>query len=1145
MQMTIKSILPIALCALSFHTSSAQSPQWPATSVETKAGSRWWWMGSAVDKANLKWNLGQYAATGLGTMEITPIYGVQGNDDKEISYLSDSWMNMLQYTIDEAAANGMQIDMNNGTGWPFGGPNVTLSEAASKLVTLTDLVTGDGATTISFSVAGDGTLNKVMAYPQTGNDNPITELTYLVNGNKLEWIAPAGQWRIIAIRNGYTGQQVKRAAKGGEGNVLDHFSASAVKKYLQRFDDAFERTGAQWPATVFNDSYEVYNADWTPGMFEEFEKYRGYKLEDNMDKLLGYTKDPDNKVLADYRLTLHDMLLNNFTKPWTEWAHGHGMLTRNQAHGSPGNLLDFYAAVDIPEIEGFGLTDFNIRGLRKDPGFVRDNYSDFTTLKWASSAAHVTGKKLTSSETFTWLTEHFRTSLSQMKPDLDLMFCAGVNRVFFHGTTYSPQEATWPAWKFYAAIDMSPTNSIWHDAPQLMQYIDRCQSFLQMGSPDNDLLVYAPFVNAMHKNSGSLFSSRLLTFPIDNINSKLSGFQTTVSAVNSAGYDCDYISDAQILQLTYADGRLRTQAGQEYAGMVIPIETYMPDATKHHLDSLKTLGAQIVTGTTTAKVESITGGKKEEIRSELGLRMIRRKNDTGYHYFISNLTHNDVAAWTRLGIDFATAVLFNPLDGSIQDAKTDGSRLFLSLKSGESVIIQTYDTPVHADTQWGETYECAAISLDTGWKLSFADSWPEVTGSYAIDSLKTWENLDDATAQLMGTGVYENSFTVSHQQMEMATAGFKVDLGDVRESARLYVNGTYVGTAWCAPFVLHTDAVKEGENTIRIEVTNLPANRIRQMDIDGKVWRIFEDVNILDVTADGVGQSGVTSYASWSKVPSGLNSAVTVVPCHNAEVVEARAELVSMQQDEADTAAYYPVYKLSISDGTSIEGDTEMVVRDCTGAYKRFTVTGTDGKTYEGMVPAYGAYTLSQNYDFAAATPLCGINNTSNLQINGFSDKVPGATAKKTGKELTFYDGLTFSSSLFNMIYYYVGYGIQSLRDMDAVFSASASDVAVLSYQAGNSSNSAKWEADNMSTQAVMAQAAGQQSMTMKSRGDAYIYSSLSVYSPKMKPTGVQPVAVSSVEKKQEALYNLQGQRVNANYRGIVVADGKKWINRR
>ena len=64
--------------------------------------------------------------------------------------------------------------------------------------------------------------------------------------------------------------------------------------------------------------------------------------------------------------------------------------------------------------------------------------------------------------------------------------------MFFHGTPYSPKEAKWPGWKFYASIDMSPTNNIWQDAPAFFEYITRCQSFLQMGKPDNDFLVYLP-----------------------------------------------------------------------------------------------------------------------------------------------------------------------------------------------------------------------------------------------------------------------------------------------------------------------------------------------------------------------------------------------------------------------------------------------------------------------------------------------------------------------------------------------------------------------------------------------------------------------------------------------------------------------------
>ena len=104
--------------------------KWPLPSAESKAGLRWWWPGSAVDEANLEWTLRQYADAGAGSVEITPIYGVQGNASHGIDFLSPEWMHQLGIVEREGAKDGILVDMNTGTGWPFGGPLVPLEEAA-------------------------------------------------------------------------------------------------------------------------------------------------------------------------------------------------------------------------------------------------------------------------------------------------------------------------------------------------------------------------------------------------------------------------------------------------------------------------------------------------------------------------------------------------------------------------------------------------------------------------------------------------------------------------------------------------------------------------------------------------------------------------------------------------------------------------------------------------------------------------------------------------------------------------------------------------------------------------------------------------------------------------------------------------------
>ena len=117
-----KNLLAIIFASFCAGSLSAQNIAWPEVTTEAKPGARWWWMGSAVDAANLTRNLEAYSKAGMGTMEVTPIYGVQGNDANEIQFLTPGWMQMLRHTESEAARLGMKIDMNTGTGWPFGGP---------------------------------------------------------------------------------------------------------------------------------------------------------------------------------------------------------------------------------------------------------------------------------------------------------------------------------------------------------------------------------------------------------------------------------------------------------------------------------------------------------------------------------------------------------------------------------------------------------------------------------------------------------------------------------------------------------------------------------------------------------------------------------------------------------------------------------------------------------------------------------------------------------------------------------------------------------------------------------------------------------------------------------------------------------------
>ena len=918
-----KNLLVMLFASFCAGTLSAQSVSWPEVTTEAKPAARWWWMGSAVDAANLTHNLEAYSKAGMGTMEITPIYGVQGNDANDIQFLSPQWMQMLRHTESEAARLGMKIDMNTGTGWPFGGPEVSIKDAACKLLIEEYTLKGGERLKTKIEVTDEkqrpyAKLCRLMAF----NGERCYDLTSKITDGKLNWKAPKGEWRLIAAFVGKTFQKVKRSAPGGEGYVMNHFSANAVSNYLGRFERAFAGQTADgsagiptgYPHNFFNDSYEVYGADWTDDLLEQFARRRGYKLEEYFPEFLSQERtETTRRLISDYRETLAELLQENFTRQWTDWAHKHGSRTRNQAHGSPGNLIDLYATVDVPECEGFGLSDFGIRGLRKD-SLTRPNDSDLSMLKYASSAAHIAGKPFTTSETFTWLTEHFRTSLSQCKPDIDLMFISGVNHTYFHGTTYSPVEAAWPGWKFYASIDMSPTNNIWRDAPVFFDYITRCQSFLQMGQPDNDFLVYLPVYDMWDEQDG-----RLLLFDIHKMAQRAPRFIEAVHRIYGAGYDMDYISDNFIRNAMCQNGKILTSGGVSYKALVVPGARLMPADVLEKLLRLADEGAMIVFleqypedvpgltslsgrraefnkalaqikeregkgnvifGTDYARTLAATAAVPEDMKTTFGLSSIRRSHSEGHHYFISALKAEDTEGWVSLAVQARSAMLYNPMNGTSGKARlrqnNDKTEVFLQLASGESVILKTFDNQDVVAPEYGywkpATEESPlSVTIEGQWAFRFVESTPAVGATPDSVSLGSWTELAaEGVKNTMGAACYTTTFTVKNPA---EAEEWMLDLGDVRESARVRINGQEVVTLFAVPYrCLIGKYLRAGSNTLEVEVTNLPANRIADMDRNNVPWRIYKDANIVNI------HYKKDNYGKWEPVPSGLLGPVSLIP---------------------------------------------------------------------------------------------------------------------------------------------------------------------------------------------------------------------------------------------------------------------------
>jgi hypothetical protein len=870
---------------------------WPVVTAQARPWIWWWWHGSAVDQTNLTRELNAFRDAGLGGVQITSIYGTQGAEAREIPYLSPAWLAMMGYTVEEANKLGLGVDMSLGSGWCFGGPTVSDRNADAKVMVDTfKLGPGQGLTN-HLQVSS---VQAVVAFSAKGDCRDVTGKLHR-DGN-LDWRAPTVDWSVYVITQKPSGQKVKRAAQGGEGWMLNPFYPRAVQDWLRWFDRALAGYRGAKPAAVFQDSYE-YHTDWAPDFFAQFKKRRGYALQTELPALFGANTDEQTaRVKYDYRRTVADILAGQSEPAWIKWAHRKGFATIYQAHGTPGNWLDLYGEADLPETEMF----------HRDRSIL--------ISKFASSAAHTQGRLLTGAETGTWLQEHFTETLADLKGLADDMFLAGVNHLYYHGACYSPADAPWPGWLFYASTEMNARNPIWGDVGALNNYVTRCQSVLQSGRPDNEVLIYWPVADFWSDPAGLIQPmgvSEKQWFegqPIGELARELW----------SRGYGFDYVSDAQLLKAKVAAGRIRMPGG-DYAIVVVPRCRYMPWETIDRLAALAKAGANVsfvdqlptqIAGwhqadgnekyrtlrkrysLDGASVPDIVDGHRvgqgwfllgdplaalalarvpRETMVDSGLVFERRTVDHNWTYFIANRARTNFDGWVSLARQFQSAALLDPLTGDSGLARIQPSagselpRIHLQLAPGESVIVRAL-TDSHIEgrpwTYWRSASEAAETQTLTGvWKVSFLVGGPGLPKDGHLDRLDSWTTLADPAAQAFaGTARYESEFDAP----DPAGKSFVLDLGEVCQSARVRVNGQDYGTLIAPPFRVVVDHLKPAGNRLEVEVTSVAANRIRDLDRRGVKWKVFKDINLVDV------QYQPFNAADWPLTACGLLGPVTL-----------------------------------------------------------------------------------------------------------------------------------------------------------------------------------------------------------------------------------------------------------------------------
>jgi hypothetical protein len=881
----------IALLTLSGEAQPASPPPYPTPSLATlrqdflnppnaaRPMVRWWWFGVAVQKPEILTELQQMKANGIGGAELAFVYPEVLNDPAKhlINYpfLSPEMLDAVNFAQSEGRKLGLRIDITLCSGWPYGGPATPLAQAAAHL-RVAEVAVPAGATSVTAPTLAEGEsiLSAAIADslptpvppaergrsappPRVGWDLATAKpLTLAGSGSQLIVPSSANPRTAIFFVSSHTLQQVKRAAVGAEGYVLDPFSREAVATHLRAVGEPLlSAFGSNPPYAIFSDSLEAYGADWTPTLPAEFLKRRGYDLIPHLPELAAGGTPAAEKVRHDYGRTLTELVDENYLTQINDWANTHKTKFRSQTYGEPAVSLASQRLVALPEGEG-------------------PQWRAFSTLRWATSGNHLLGNGVTSGETFTWLhSPVFRATPLDMKAEADIDFIMGENQLIFHGWPYSPpdHEVPEPGWSLYAAASFNNHNP-WHPVLRAVDdYIARISYLLRQGQPANQVALLLPTDDAWASFAPSHVTvtgamQRLIP-------------QALSAAILSAGYNYDY-TDADTID----------RLGIHHPIVLLPPTDRIPVETLRKLHAFIQSGGKVIAvgrlptldaeGAPSREIAELTKaipvvpspaelpralhnaappdltltGTDGHTKDVVGF--IRRKLPDADVYFVANTSNQPIEAKVTFATKFAHGQQWDPDTGARADTVPTSRGQDLKLAPYESSVFIFPDDTGKTGI-WGPLPERIAVDLTSDWKVTFTAT----EATQAEHTLTDWI-ADPSTLHYSGEAVYSRDFSVT-EGVARNVAFLQVEGGKplpgspqsqpdhvlmpnglpdprvtrtgpgmhaffdppIREAALVSINGQPAGALWHPPYSLEiTRLLKPGQNHIEIRVYNTALN---------------------------------------------------------------------------------------------------------------------------------------------------------------------------------------------------------------------------------------------------------------------------------------------------------------------------------
>lgn len=812
---------------------------------EARTMMRWWWFGPAVSKPELKREIAAMKAGGFGGFEIQPVYPLSLDDPaiglRNLTYLSDEFIDAVGFAAKEGREQGLRVDVTLGSGWPFGGPHVPVTQAASHIQMEKRLLApSENSVPVPRVGAGEKLL---AAFIADGGVDSIQTTTLkalpLPAGPRVQIDTRSSTERtVLFFLQSRTGQQVKRPAIGGEGFVLDHMSRAAIDTHLSAVGDRLMQAfGDQPPAAVFSDSLEVYRADWTDDLPEQFKRRRGYDLLPLLPALFFDTNAHAADIRHDWGQTLSELVDERYLVPTNDWAKRHRTRFRSQTYGFPPVTLTSNSLVGLPEGEGH-------------------QWRAFSTTRWATSASHLFDRPVTSAEAWTWLhSPSFRATPLDMKAEADVLFLQGINQLIGHGWPYTPPGVAEPGWSLYAAAVFSDQNPWWIAMPDISRYLQRVSYVLRQGRPANDIAILLPTNDAWAatKPGRATVSDEMKNYVTPALTAQLL----------DAGYGFDYIDAGSLDKVSRYRALLLPklsrmdviayQKVEQFArlgGVVVVVGQPPSLGAGHRSSDVKALQIQAITQRllrTKGRTRTVAEGEVSTALRELlapdlrldkqqsAIGFIHRKLENGEIYFVANTSNTAVEAQARFRDGVGKhAQLWNPMTGATTALADEA--VTLKLAPYESTIVVFGNRAQQGTYPVGGARSVVA-ELSSDWQVQFAPLQLQRT----VKTLASW--TDDATTRYYsGVASYKRAFDIAKPD-----ARYILNLGEgtrvpfdekqrgsrawlespVREVAEVFVNGRRVGSIWAPPYEIDiTRYVRAGSNDLELRVGNLAINTL-------------------------------------------------------------------------------------------------------------------------------------------------------------------------------------------------------------------------------------------------------------------------------------------------------------------------------